>query len=262
MTNYILRQGTDAYRRLTLLAEAKWPSTSALFERLPVRPGMKCMDVGSGTGAVSLALARIVAPTGRVVGVDTDTLLLDLAREKAAEEELPAEFLEIDVTKSELPRGFDLVYARFLLTHLRSPLQALEKMRRSTVGGVIVVEDIDFDGHVCYPHCAAFDRYVELYKGAARSRGADPLIGPKLPGLLEAAGCTRVELEVVTPTFRRGEQKLVAAITMEHIREAVVGAGLASHGEVDDIVDELTAFARRSDTIISLARIFQAVGWG
>lgn len=114
MTNYILRQGTDAYRRLTLLAEAKWPSTSALLERLPVRPGMKCMDVGSGTGAVSLALARIVAPTGRVVGVDTDTLLLDLAREKAAEEGLPAEFLEIDVTKSELPRGFDLVYARFL----------------------------------------------------------------------------------------------------------------------------------------------------
>ena len=261
MSSYILRQGMDASKRLTLLADAKWPSTQALFDRLPIKPGARCLDVGCGTGAVSLHLAKSVAPSGHVLGIDTDQILLESAQEKANQTALAAEFRKIDVTKDDLPVGFDFLYARFLLTHLQSPLSVLEKIYRSTVsGGVIVIEDIDFDGHVCYPASLAFDRYVELYKAVARHRGGDPLIGPRLPGLLKQVGCKNVEVEVVTPTFYRGENKLVAAITMEHIREAVVNAGLATDQEIDDIVDELTILAERPDSIISLARIFQVVG--
>jgi hypothetical protein len=51
-----------------------------------------------------------------------------------------------------------------------------------------VVEDIDFRGHFCEPDCPAMWRFVELYTKAVERRGADPNIGPKLPGLLRRAG--------------------------------------------------------------------------
>ena len=62
------------------------------------------------------------------------------------------------------------------------------------------------------------------------------------------------------PTYCQGPGKQIAPVTMEHIREAVVGAGLASDAEIDEVVAELAAFAGDPRTILSLPRIFQV--WG
>ena len=71
------------------------------------------------------------------------------------------------------------------------------------------------------------------------------------------AGLRQVELAVVQPTFRKGPGKRLAQVTTEHIREAVVAAGLASHAEIDTIVAELDEYVRNSRTLLSLPRIFQ-----
>lgn len=49
-------------------------------------------------------------------------------------------------------------------------------------------------------------------------------------------------------------------MTMEHIREAVVGAGLASDDEISGVIDEINAFADDPRTVLSFPRIFQV--WG
>ena len=43
------------------------------------------------------------------------------------------------------------------------------------------------------------------------------------------------QVELVAPIFRNGEGKRVAQVTVENIREAVVGAGLATGTEVDSV---------------------------
>src|SRR5215216_3807238 len=55
--------------------------------------GMRALDVGCGTGAVTRTMAKIAAP-GRVVGVDTSTSRLAQARELAAADGVEAEFME------------------------------------------------------------------------------------------------------------------------------------------------------------------------
>jgi hypothetical protein len=69
-----------------------------------------------------------------------------------------------------------------------------------------------------------------------------------------------VRVGLVVPTFREGEGKLVTQVTMEHIREAVVGAGLASDREVDNVVGELGRLADDDRTLMSMAPTFQV--WG
>lgn len=259
--DYVLRGGVKGAERLRLLASVKWPSTKVLLDRVGLRQGMHCLDVGCGTGAVTLKMAEMVGPSGLAVGLDLDEDSLSLARKEAHRLELNAEFRPGTVIGLQEASAYDLVFGRFVLTHLREPEKAIARMvAAARPGGVIVVEDIQFTGHFCYPACPAFDRYVELYQGVVRRKGGDPNIGPRLLGMFLDAGFADVDLEVIQPTYWQGPGKQIAAVTMEHIREAVVGAGLADDEKINGIVAELDSFARDLRTTMSLPRIFQV--WG
>jgi ubiquinone/menaquinone biosynthesis C-methylase UbiE len=259
--NYVLRGGDKGAERLRLLARVKWPTTRTLLRWLGLRPGLRCLDVGCGIGAVTLKLARQVGPTGIAVGIDLDERCLELARQEASRLGLPATFRKEGVHGLTEEAAYDLVFSRFLLTHLPDPQRAIERLARAARPcGLVVVEDIEFAAHFCHPACPAFDRYVSLYQQAVLRKGGDPNIGPRLVSLLLDGGLQQVGVEVVQPTYRKGPGKRIAQVTMEHIREAVVTAGLASEGDVDGVLADLDRFARNPRTILSLPRIFQV--WG
>src|SRR5215469_13355477 len=67
------------------------PVSELLMERAAPRPGEFVLDIGCGGGTTSIALARQVAPNGRVLGVDVSEPLLERARQHAPAA-LPVEF--------------------------------------------------------------------------------------------------------------------------------------------------------------------------
>jgi SAM-dependent methyltransferase len=208
-------------------------------------------------------LARLVGAHGRVVGADIDATKIALAQEEAQAQQLgQIEFRLSDALAGEPEPVFDLVYARFLLTHLPDPLAALRQMvRHIRPGGVVVVEDIDYAGCFCYPDSPAFWRYVELYVETARRRGVDPNIGPRLPVLLLDAGLENVQMQVTQPAGLTGEVKLLNPVTMENIADAVLAEKLASAEEVQQLIDELYAFAHNPRTVASIVRVVQSWGY-
>jgi ubiquinone/menaquinone biosynthesis C-methylase UbiE len=261
MNEYVLRSGQEGAERLRLLGRVVAPTTEALLSRVGVLEGGHCLDVGCGLGVVTLELARRVGPAGQVVGMDLDDQVVQLARQTAARQMLPVVFRTGSVMDLATESVYDLVYVRFLLSHLARPEEALHRLIGATrPGGVVVVEDTDFAGHFCYPSCPAFDRYVALYRAAVDGHGGDACLGPRIPQLMEEAGLEQVELQVAMPVFREGEGKRLAAVTLEHIRESVVSSGLLSATELDGIVAGLEAFTANPRTLISLPRIFQV--WG
>jgi Methyltransferase domain len=68
----VIGGGQEGYHRLLLLARDRWPDTAALFRRAGLSAGRRCIDLGCGGGAVTLEIARRVAPGGSVVGIDMD----------------------------------------------------------------------------------------------------------------------------------------------------------------------------------------------
>jgi SAM-dependent methyltransferase len=211
---------------------------------------------------VTLDLANLVGPGGRVVGWDIDETKLGLARREAEEKGFGnVEFRLSDIGQGEGAAEFDVVYTRFLLTHLRDPAGALARMRQVLQpGGVVIVEDIDCTGYFCHPYSAALWRYVALYTEAVRRRGGDPNIGPRLPELLLDAGFRTVQMNVVQPAGIDGEVKLINPITMENVADSVLAEGLATRNEVDKVIAELYELSRDSRTVVSLPRVIQA--WG
>jgi len=56
----------------------------ALFDKVGISKGARCLDVGCCGGHVSRELARRVGARGSVVAIDLDATVLDLARADAA----------------------------------------------------------------------------------------------------------------------------------------------------------------------------------
>lgn len=259
---YAIRGGEEGKKRLDVLARVLLPTTTQLLDRVGVTRGMKCLDVGCGGGHVAILIAGIVGAEGRVIGTDTDADILALAREDAEAAKITnIKFQQLDGCACLGHEEFDVAYARFLLSHLKEPEDCLAAMVEAcTTGGTIVIEDTDFAGSFCYPSCAAYERYNELYQELVRRRGGDPNIGPKLPAMLCRADIQDIQFNVIQPAHIHGEGKLMAPLTMSRISDTLIAEGLATESEVQQILTELNRVAADCETVISLPRIFQV--WG
>ena len=259
---YAIRGGEEGKKRLDVLARVLLPSTAQLLDRAGLIRGMKCLDIGCGGGHVAMLMASIVGPEGDVVGTDTDAVILALAREQAAAANVAnIKFQQLDACASSWHNEFDLVYARFLLSHLNQPENCVAAMVAACApGGTIVIEDTDFAASFCYPICAAYERYKELYQELIKRRGGDANVGPKLPAILRKAGVHQIQLNVIQPAHIKSEGKLMAPLTMSRISEALIAEELAARDEAQQILADLNHIAADSETLISLPRIFQV--WG
>ena len=127
--------------RLAGLEAALDPGSREHLARLGLRPGWRCLEVGAGGGAVAFWLAEQVAPDGMVLATDLETDFLEA--EGAGRTGL--EVLRHDVTTEDLPGGFDLVHARWLVEWLPDKRLALTRMTEALrPGGVLLIEEPDF----------------------------------------------------------------------------------------------------------------------
>jgi len=97
------------------------------------------LDVGTGAGALALALAPLVLD---VVGVDRVPALLELARERAAGAD-NVEFVQGDATALPFPDfTFDLAGTLRTLHHVHRPELVVAELTRATrLGGRVLVVD-------------------------------------------------------------------------------------------------------------------------
>ncbi len=118
-------------------AEMGRGATEAIVELARPQPGMRVLDIASGTGAPALQLARRVAPRGSVTATDRSPEPLNIAGHRARERALTnISFQTADA--HQLPfadESFDLVTSRMGVMFFADLPRALAEMRRVLVPG-------------------------------------------------------------------------------------------------------------------------------
>src|SRR5215831_14057872 len=118
-----------------LLAEV----AERLMERAAARDGEIVLDIGCGAGTTSIALAKRVAPDGRVLAVDVSAPLLERARQHAPAG-LPVEFALGDARVYPFaPGAAVLLFSRFGIIFFAAPPKSFANMRGGWRGGARVV---------------------------------------------------------------------------------------------------------------------------
>jgi release factor glutamine methyltransferase len=188
---YVL--GEWGFRRLTLRCDARAlvprPETEQLVERclelISDVAAPRILDVGTGTGAIALAL-KDERPDARVVAIDASADALALARENADATSLDVELLHVDLHDG-LPRGpFDLVVSNPPYVHA-GELHALDPEVRDWEPRAALVDEGQTDALVG----AALE---VLAPGGRLALEVHEQAAAAVAGLLESAGYAAVRI--------------------------------------------------------------------
>ncbi|MGJ7524310.1 class I SAM-dependent methyltransferase [Variovorax sp. GB1P17] len=106
------------------------PLEDLLVEAVSAGAGGRVLDVGCGTGATTLAVARLQGAGGRCVGVDISEPMIAAARKRADREGSPASFICANAqTHAFEPASFDMVISRLGVMFFDDPVRAFANLR-------------------------------------------------------------------------------------------------------------------------------------
>lgn len=236
-------------------------ATMAFLERCGLRRAAACVDLGCGQGQVTLSMARVVGPEGRVLGIDVDPEALRNAEAAAARAQAQVEFVRADAAERIAAPPFDLAYSRLLLSHLVDPVAVVRVMRDAThAGGMVAVEDLLTGTLRSEPARPVLDELQAVYAATVRAHGGDPTIGPRLRPMLEASGLEDVSETVVVNPMRTVEEKVFLVELVQNMRSAILEAGVATPQEVESIERRTDEAARDPATVFYQAEMYQVSG--
>jgi ubiquinone/menaquinone biosynthesis C-methylase UbiE len=258
---YTIGGGEAEADRLSRQADVMVGASHAFLMRSGLELGGACVDVGCGQGNVSVDMARVVGPGGRVVGIDADPEALRSAKSAADQAGVHVEFVCADAHESIAGPPFDLAYCRLLLSHLIEPLAAVRIMRDAVrPGGVVAVEDLLTGTLRSEPARPVLEELQDLYASTVRAHGGDPTIGPRLRAMLTAGGLQEVDERVVVNPMQSVAEKLFLSELIDNMRRSILEAGAANEVEIDSIVQRTEEAARDPSTVFYQADIYQVSG--
>lgn len=105
------------------------PFADKVLETAAIIEGERPMDVGCGAGALTLAATVMAGGAAGAMGVDVSEPLLQLARQRAAQQGSAATFERADASNFSAKAKFDVVISRFGVMFFEDPTAAFANIR-------------------------------------------------------------------------------------------------------------------------------------
>jgi SAM-dependent methyltransferase len=237
------------------------------LEVLDLKPGMKVLDAGTGSGAIARKIALKVSP-GTVCGLDVDPFYIEEAARMAAIGGIRNVRFELGDLNGTLkyPDGtFDVCYSRLTMMFVRDPVKTVAELKRVTkIGGVIAVSDNDDGTWLSYPEMPKLWSLWGKYTEWAKAQGEDGRVGRRLFSIFIQSGLSSVRVfgfpmlvNAQSPGLR--VWPLLVRQLIENNSEAMIKAGFMTRGECETGFGEIPEFLTNQGSF-AMATMLYAVG--
>lgn len=165
-----------------------------------IKPGMRVLDAGCGTGKTTSILFDMTRPGGSAVGIDFSDRRLDYAQKKYARPGLTFEKCDITKPMVEQIGQFDFIWIRFVLEYFRKESKTIVKHLSECLkpGGRLCLLDLDHNSlsHYEMPHL--MEKFIiEAMRKISEEYNFDPYCGRKLYSFLYDLGLSDIRIDVV-----------------------------------------------------------------
>jgi ubiquinone/menaquinone biosynthesis C-methylase UbiE len=171
--------------------------TSVSLDAAAAKPDERVIDIGCGTGDTLLAFAKVVGPSGSVLGVDVSVPMLGFAKHRAAEAGLGNVTCALaDATSYAFePRWADLVYSRFGVMFFDNPIKAFTNIHSGMKAGGRLV-------FVCFRSMPESPWFRVPIEAARPHVPPQPPVDPMAPGMFSFAREERLRGILTEAGFR------------------------------------------------------------
>jgi ubiquinone/menaquinone biosynthesis C-methylase UbiE len=261
--SYYALGSTDAEHE-RLIRQAQWlvAHTERLFREAGIGQGQRVLDLGSGVGDVALIAARLVGPSGEVLGVERDPRSSARANVRMAEAGVHnVSFTQSDVAEIPTDKLFDAAVGRYILLFLPEPASVLRSVSHLVrPGGVLAFQE------PCWKSFLEQAARLPLWSAAAsllvetfERSGTNTEMGPALWQLFQEAG-------LPAPTTRRdmlvgAEQWLPDCLHSLRPRIAQLNISVQHLGDFETLPQRLQAEVEAFNTTTPLPDLISAWSW-
>jgi SAM-dependent methyltransferase len=255
-SDYVLGHGEEELLRLDRQALVMSAPTRALLREAGLAAEMEVLDLGTGTGRVAMAVAELVGPAGRVIGLDRSATALDHARRQTAAAGFAnIEFVEADVTEPLPVPVADAAVCRLVLAYQPDPVAVLRTWSGSLrPGGLMIAMEYDLDGSHAVPEVPEVTRALRWVGAAFDAVGQSQRLGPRLPTVFGEAGLRDARSLGAQVYFAPGDPRGPAMLAgvVGSLLPAILGNGIATEDEVaiETLQQRLGEALRRSDAVL------------
>lgn len=227
----------------------------AAIEQCRLRPGLSVLDAGCGTGLETIRLAKLVAPSGTVVGIDASEKFLGEARRRAADLGLPIDYRQADAQHLPFPeKTFDVARAERLFPYLADPNRAFSELVRVTKpGGAVALIEPDFETVTINLGDRSLVRKVFHFDCDHNTKNG--WIGRELPRLFKAHGLVDIAVEAGVVIF---EPESFSVYFLE-IGRAAFEQQVITAGELEQWQQEIHRLLSRDELFCTIS-YFMTVG--
>jgi 2-polyprenyl-3-methyl-5-hydroxy-6-metoxy-1,4-benzoquinol methylase len=260
---YALGSTDWEHERLIRQAALLAPCTERFFREAGIGPGQRVLDLGSGVGDVAMLAARLVGPSGEVVGVERDAQSIARARVRVAEASLHnVSFTQSDAGEVSSNRAFDAVVGRFILQFLPDPVAILHSLSRLVrPGGVFAFREVSYVPFLLLSaHLPLWSACASLLHETLKRSGANTEIGLSLHRIFQEAGlpAPTMRMEILLgsdPDFTRWIYDLLCSLRPQ-IQQ--LNVSLDTLGDFDTLPERLQAEVAASKTVVPFVALVGA----
>ena len=262
-SSYALGSTDSEHERLIRQGARLAPFTERFFREAGIGPGQRVLDLGSGVGDIAMLAARLVGPSGEVVGVERDTRSVTRAKARAAEAGIRnVTFTQSDVSQMASTRLFDAVVGRFILMYLPDPIAVLRSLSRLIrPGGVFAFQESSWAPiFAISTDLPLWSASVSLMCETFQRSGANPEIGLSLYRIFQEAGlpapAMRMEIPLGDdPEFVRWVYDVICSLRPQSEQ---LNQSLEKLGDFDTLLERIQAEFAASNRVASWMAIVGA----
>jgi ubiquinone/menaquinone biosynthesis C-methylase UbiE len=255
-SDYALGYTNAEHDRLIRQAARIAPVTERLFRDAGIGPGQRILDLGSGVGDVAMLAARLVGPSGEVVGIERDASSIARAKARVAQAGLHnVSFTQTDADQIASGRPFDAAVGRFILMFLPDPVSVLRSLSNLVrPGGVLAFQEPS------WVPLLAMGAQLPLWSGVLSAihqtclrSGVNPEMGPALYRIFQQAGLPAPAMLMETPLGSDPDLTRLITDLLNSLKPLAQQHNVSLHalGDFDTLSDRIQAEVAESNTVVS-----------